>query len=186
MGKDLNTYELNWNNFKAKYDGREQRAFEQLSYILFCLEHEQKFGIFRYKNQAGIETNTIQINDEYIGFQAKFYETSVGSNKDDIIDSITKAKNKNPDINKIFLYINKELSESSKENKSKPKYQEEIEQAALDINIELIWRVPSHFERQLIEPEHKWLYETFFTLDKGLVDFVNEIELHSKNNLESI
>ena len=77
MGKDLNNYELNWNNFKAKYDGREQRAFEQLSYILFCLEHEKKFGIFRYKNQAGIETNPIQVNNENIGFQAKFYETSI-------------------------------------------------------------------------------------------------------------
>lgn len=186
MGKDLNSYELNWNNFKAKYDGREQRAFEQLSYILFCLEHEQKFGIFRYKNQTGIETNAIQINNENVGFQAKFYGTGISSNKDDIIDSIAKAKNKNPNINKIFLYINKELSESSQENQNKPKYQEEIEQAASNKNLELIWRVPSHFERQLIEPEHKWLYETFFTLDKGLVDFVNEIELHSKNNLESI
>lgn len=186
MGKDLNSYELNWNNFKAKYDGREQRAFEQLSYILFCLEHEQKFGIFRYKNQTGIETNAIQINNENVGFQAKFYGTGISPNKDDIIDSIVKAKNKNPNINKIFLYINKELSESSQENQNKPKCQEEIEQAASNKNLELIWRVPSHFERQLIEPEHKWLYETFFTLDKGLVDFVNEIELHSKNNLESI
>lgn len=186
MGKDLNNYELNWNNFKAKYDGREQRAFEQLSYILFCLEHEQNFGIFRYKNQTGIETNTIQISGENIGFQAKFYETSISSNKDDIIDSISKAKNKNPNMNKFFLYVNKELGESSKENKSKPKYQNEIEKAASNKNIELIWRVPSHFERQLTEPEHKWLYETFFMLNKGLVDFVNEIELHSKNNLESI
>lgn len=73
MGKDLNinNYELNWNNFKAKYNDREQKAFELLSYILFCLEHGQKFGIFRYKNQTGIETNTIQINNENIGFQAK-------------------------------------------------------------------------------------------------------------------
>lgn len=186
MGKDLNNYELNWNNFKAKYDGREQRAFEQLSYILFCLEHEQNVGIFRYKNQTGIETNTIQMSDENIGFQAKFYETSISSNKDDIIDSISKAKNKKPNINKIFLYVNKELGESSKEKESKPKYQEEIEQAATDKNIELIWRVPSHFERQLINPEYKWLYEIFFTLNKGLVDFINEIELHSKNNLDSI
>lgn len=85
MGKDKNNYELNWNNFKAKYDGREQKAFEQLSYTLFCLEHEQKFGIFRYKNQTGIETNTIQIGDENIGFQAKFYETSVSSNKELLI-----------------------------------------------------------------------------------------------------
>lgn len=71
-------------------------------------------------------------------------------------------QNKNPDINKIFLYINKELSESSKENKSKHKYQEEIEQVANNNNIELIWRVPSHFERQLIEPEKNGYMKNFF------------------------
>jgi len=150
------------------------------------LEHEQKFGIFRYKNQAGIETNTIQVNNENIGFQAKFYETSVSSNKNDIIDSISKAKNKNPNINKIFLYVNKELGESSKKDKSKPKYQEEIENFAKNHNVELVWRVPSYFERQLIEPKNKWLYEVFFSLNKGIVDFVTEIERHSKNNVESV
>lgn len=68
-----NNYELNWNNFKAKYDGREQKSFELLSYVLFCKEMGQKYGIFRYRNQTGIETNTIISNGEEVGFQAKCY-----------------------------------------------------------------------------------------------------------------
>ena len=46
--------EVNWNNFKAKFNGKEQESFEVLSYLLFCDEFNQEFGIFRYFNQAGI------------------------------------------------------------------------------------------------------------------------------------
>jgi len=181
-----NNYELNWNNFKAKYDGREQKSFELLSYVLFCKEMGQRYGIFRYRNQTGVETNTVTSNGEEVGFQAKFYETNVSQNKKDIIDSIIKAKNKNPQIRKIYLYLNKELSESSTDNKIKPKYQEEIEQTAKDNTIQVIWRVPSHFERQLIEPENQWLYEHYFSLNKDIIDFINEIAIHTNNNLASI
>ena len=45
---------LNWNQFKAKFDGKEQSEFELLSYILFCYEHGNKIGLFRFKNQTGI------------------------------------------------------------------------------------------------------------------------------------
>lgn len=180
------SYEINWNSFKAKFNGREQNEFERLSYILFCLEHGQKFGIFRYKNQAGIETNPIEVNSHFIGFQSKFYDTKISENESDIKDSIQKAKNKNPNLSKILLYLNKELSESSDKSKQKPQYQENIEKYAQNLGIEIEWRIPSHFERQLIEPDNHWLWEIFFSLEKGLLDFVSEVECHSKNNLEAI
>lgn len=184
MSKSDNSFELNWNNFKAKYNGREHETFERLSYILFCLEYNQQFGIDRYLNQTGIETNPIYVNDDYIGFQAKFYDTRI--NKADIIDSIIKAKNKHPNLKKILLYINKEISESSKRKKTKPNYLEEIENAAKEQHIGLVWRMPSHFERQLITPANKWVYEIFFSLEKGFVDFINEIKIHTVNYLETI
>lgn len=184
MSKHDNSFELNWNNFKAKYNGREHEAFERLSYILFCLEYGQQFGVFRYLNQTGIETNPIWVNGEQIGFQSKFYDNKI--NKADIIDSITKAKNKHPDLKKILLYTNKEVSESSNRKKIKPNYMQEIEDVAKEQNIQLVWRVPSHFERQLIIPTNNWLYEIFFSLDKGLVDFINEIKMHTVNYLETI
>jgi hypothetical protein len=67
--------EVNWNNFKAKFNGREQKSFEALCYLLFCSEFEQKQGLFRYKNQTGIETEPIERNGEIIAWQAKFWET---------------------------------------------------------------------------------------------------------------
>ncbi|MCK5707452.1 MAG: hypothetical protein KAI43_07340 [Candidatus Aureabacteria bacterium] len=73
--------ETDWNNFKAKFNGKEQISFEWLCYLLFCKEFNQNIGISRYKNHAGIETNPIKINSEKIGWQAKFYETKLSEHK---------------------------------------------------------------------------------------------------------
>ncbi len=50
---------MNWKVFGLKYDKREEWAFEQMSYLLFCAEHNRRIGLFRYKNQAGIETEPL-------------------------------------------------------------------------------------------------------------------------------
>ena len=64
--------EVNWNNFQAKFQGREQKSFERLCYLLFCNEFNKPLGIFGYKNQVGIETEPIKYDGKMIGFQAKF------------------------------------------------------------------------------------------------------------------
>ncbi len=71
--------EINWGNFKAKFNKKEQISFEWLCYLLFCNEFNKDIGISRYKNHAGIETDPIEVNGEYIGWQAKFYNTSAAS-----------------------------------------------------------------------------------------------------------
>ena len=91
---------INWKAFEAKYDNREQWAFENLSYFLFCTEMEYRTGIFRYYNQTGIETEPIEKDGKHFGFQAKY-----SKNKHAIIDSITKAKNKNSQLTNIYLFI---------------------------------------------------------------------------------
>ena len=83
---------MDWKQFEIKYAQRETWAFEQLAYLLFCAEHNNRVGLFRYKNQAGIETEPIEKEGKQIGFQAKYYSTSIASNKKDIIDSIKKNK----------------------------------------------------------------------------------------------
>jgi hypothetical protein len=50
---------LNWKVFGLKFDQKESPAFEDLSYLLFCAELDNRIGIFRYKNQAGIETEPV-------------------------------------------------------------------------------------------------------------------------------
>ena len=178
--------EINWNNFKAKFNGKETLLFENLAYHLFCNEYNVKKGIFRFKNQTGIETEPIQNETEYVGFQAKYYDTKISDNKDDIIDSIKKAKGKNPNLNKVLFYLNQEFSESTKKNKKDPQYKVDIETEATKINLSIEWRVPSHFEIQLALPENIYLSEYFFSLNKNIVDFLNGLNDHSDNILYSI
>src|SRR5690606_4105277 len=118
---------MNWKVFNLKYDKQETWALEQLSYLLFCIEFGNKIGLFRYKKQTGIETEPIENEGLFYGFQAKYYTTSISDNKEEIIDSIKKAKSKNSQLNELLLYVNQELSESSKKDKKKPQYQVDIE-----------------------------------------------------------
>ncbi|MFD2388415.1 hypothetical protein [Enterococcus rivorum] len=62
--------EVDWKTFEYIHSGRTQYTFEYLAYILFCHEFNQSIGMFRYFNQAGIETNPIDFDNEVIGFQA--------------------------------------------------------------------------------------------------------------------
>ncbi len=173
--------EINWHIFKVKFNGKENGTFENLAYQLFCAEHNNRIGIFRFKNQAGIETEPIQANEELVGFQAKFYETKIADNKDDIIDSIKKAKRENPNLNKISFYINQEFSESSTKGKKDPDYKTDIEKEAQKINLSIDWRVPSHFERQLALPENLYLAEFFFGSGKNVIDFIEGLKNHTEN-----
>jgi len=177
---------MNWKIFELKYDNREQWAFEHVSYLLFCTEFGIKTGLFRYKNQTGIETEPIEKDGVNYGFQAKYYTSTISQKKDDIIDSIQKAKSKNNQLNVIYLYLNQELSESSKTNKKKPQYQSDIEQAAKKIGINVQWRVPSHFELQIALPENKFIYDIFFNLDSSGENLIDDVYKHNENILRAI
>jgi hypothetical protein len=82
---------INWKTFEAKYENREQWAFEQMSYFLFCLEMDNHIGVFRHKNQTGIETEPIEKEGVFYGFQSKYYTTSISQNKKEIIDSLDSS-----------------------------------------------------------------------------------------------
>ncbi|MCX6162168.1 MAG: hypothetical protein NTV87_12655 [Ignavibacteriae bacterium] len=172
--------EINWNNFRAKFNGKEQKTFEWLCYILFCKEFNKPTGLLRYKNQTGIETEPIEVGNILIGFQSKFYETSISKNKDDIIDSIKKTKSKNPQINKILFYLNQEFSESSKKTQKEPKYKTDIYKCAKSVDVEIEWRVPSHFEIQLSVEENLKIAQHFFSLEKSIIDFIDSLKGHTE------
>ncbi len=178
--------DINWNNYKSKFNGRERTEFERLAYMLFCYEYNIKIGIFRFKNQTGIETEPIEVDGVNIGFQAKYYDTKLSDNKNDIIDSLKKAKTKNSALNKILLYTNQELSESSSTTKKAPTYKSEIEKYANEINVAIEWRVPSHFEKQLSVPENDYLVQYFFGVGNGAVEFLDKIKAHSERILFAI
>ena len=175
---------LNWKIFGVKYDKQEQGAFEQLSYLLFCAEFENHIGLFRYKNQTGIETEPIEKDGRHYGFQAKYFSSSI--NKDDITASIQKAKRENPHLDEVYLYTNQELSESSTQGKKKPQYQLDIENEASALGIVVQWRVPSHMEIQLSRPENKYIYDMFFSLDANEGDLIDEVLEHNNRILQTI
>lgn len=177
---------MSWKIFSIKYDKRETWAFEQMSYLLFCAEFDNRIGLFRYKNQTGIETEPIEKDGKYYGFQSKYYTTLIADNKDDIIDSIKKAKSKNKQLDELLLYINQELSESTSKSKKKPQYQLDIEKSAKAVGVNIQWRVPSHFELQLSLPENKYINDVFFSLDPNEGDLLDEISKHNENILQAI
>lgn len=177
---------MNWKIFELKFDKKETWAFEQLSYLLFCEEFNNSIGLFRYKNQTGIETEPIEKGGKYYAFQSKYYTNSISNNKRDIIDSIKKAKSKNNQLNELYLYINQEISESSSKDSKKPKFQLEIEKVAENEGLTIQWRMPSHFERQLSLPQNKYINELFFNIDPNEGNLIDEISHHNTNILRAI
>ena len=82
-----------WDNFKAKFDN-PQEEFEWFCYLLFCIEHNKTNGIPRYKNQAGIETDPINLDGKIIGWQAKFYGTTLSNYKSELLDMLVTVNQK--------------------------------------------------------------------------------------------
>lgn len=171
---------LNWNNFKAKFDGKETSSFENLSYHLFCSEHNNEIGIFGFQNQTGIETEPLDVDGDKIGFQAKFYDTTLSSNKSDLIDSIRKAKRENKNLTVIYFYLNRSFSESTKQGKKDPQYKIDIENVAKEQKLKIEWRVPSHFERQLKLPKNKYLLDFYFSLGETIKNLIDGLIEHTE------
>lgn len=177
---------MNWNKFAIKNENKEEWAFEQMSYLLFCSEFDNNIGLFRYKNQTGIETEPLVHDGVIYGFSAKYYEISISERKNEIIEAIGKAKNKNPKLDTIHFYVNQELSESSKKDKKKAKYEIEIDEACKELGVSLEWRVPSHFELQLALPKHKYIHDLFFSLDPTLDMLRDNVFEHNDSILKAI
>ena len=179
-------HEINWATFSSKFYGKEQRVFESLCYLLFCSEFDRDRGIFRYKNQTGIETEPIEHEGEVVGWQAKFLETDIRTKKDELKESIAATKTKNPAVTKILFYLNKEFSESRKKDVKDPAYKTEIENHAISLGVQVEWRVPSHFEMQLSSEKNRLLAQHFFSFEKSIVDFISELQKHTESILYPI
>lgn len=180
---------IDWKTFEYKFSANTQSAFESLSYTLFCHEFNQKYGIFRYFNQPYIETMPIDTKDGFItGFQAKYYEptTSLSSKKAELIAAIKGANEKYPQLSRMIIYTNKELSASIKKDKTKPKYQDEIEQFGSKLGITVEWRLRSNFEIMLASDDLRYVRELYFDPNSELQNFCEGILKHSQSIVEKI
>jgi len=176
--------EIDWNRFKVKFSGKEQKFFEWLCYLLFCKEFKQNIGIPGYKNHAGIETDPIEINGEKIGWQAKFYDTRLSEHKKDFIESINTTKNRHPKINKIIFYTNQNFGQGK--TKNDPKYKTEIEKHAKSKNIEIEWKTDNYFRSPFVCKENADIAQHFFSIGKSIIDFIGELTQHTESILTPI
>lgn len=56
-----------------------------LLYAFFCAEHNYEKGIFRFFfNQAAIETEPVAIDGAIVGWQAKYYDTTLSNHTEEI------------------------------------------------------------------------------------------------------
>lgn len=137
----------NWDVFKAKFSENPRYNFEWFCYLLFCKEFNKEFGIFRYINQASIETDPINVDNNIIGWQSKFYETSLSENKEEILSTIEKSKKYYPNITNLYFYTNQEWGQNKGK---KPNGLIEVENRAKQLNIILEWRTASFFESEFV------------------------------------
>lgn len=167
----------NWDIFRAKFSDNPQDNFEWFCYLLFCKEYEQEKGVFRYKNQSAIETNTISVGDKIIGWQAKFYDTTLSSNKAKLVETLQAAKKNYKDINKVVFYTNQEWGQGKdkdnpKENDSKAK--KEVENKAKELGIEIQWNTASFFDAPFVVQNNKEIAKHFFSLEESIIDRINK------------
>lgn len=181
--KELN---IDWDFFKTKFEGMETSKFEQMAYLLFASETGNPNGIFRYKNHPGIETDPVDFNGKISGFQAKFL-TSFADGKDDIIDSLTKAKVNHPNLEDIYIYTNNEPGMAYEKNTGKkPGYMMDIENKASELGMNVVWRLPSHIEAQLALSQNRYIYEIFFGDENSNYALSLAIDKHSDSLLAPI
>jgi hypothetical protein len=173
----------NWDIFKAKFSENRQANFEWFCYLLFCGEFNKPFGILRYKNQSAIETDPVEKDGITVVWQAKFYETALSSYKNDLIETVEKAKRDYPAISRIVFYTNQEWGQSKG---LEPQGKKDVDAKAKELGIEVDWRTASYFESQFVVIDNEIIAKHFFALDKSIVDLIKEQQRHSENILNEI
>lgn len=171
-----------WNTFKSKFTENPQDNFEWFSYLIFCREHNIAF-IHRYKNQAAIETDPVDIDGVLTAWQAKFYEGTLSDHKKDIIGTIDKAIKYYTGIKRIYFYTNSEWGQTKGKE---PQAKKDVEQYANEKGIELKWLVKSFFESESVALDCEEISKYFFTFEDNIIDVVQGLKEHTENTFSNI
>lgn len=178
--------EANWGNFRTKFNGREHKAFEWLSSLLFYKEHGQPTGALRYFNQPGIEAEPVIVGVDVIGFQAKFIDTDLSTYKPKLIKAIDTAKSQHPTLTQLYFYVNVDFGRSTKPVVKDPAYKTAVEDHAKAKGVAITWKTASFFETPFVCETNANIASYFFTLGTSVIDFVQEISRHTAAVLEPI
>ena len=178
--------EVNWGNFRAKFNGREQKTFEWLCSLLFYKEHGCPTGALRYFNQPGIEAEPITVGTEVIGWQAKFIGSDLSKYKAELIRAIDTAKSQHPTLTQLHFYVNLDFGRSNKQGVKDPKYKSQIEAHAKAKEIAITWKTASFFETPFVCETNAAIAGHFFDLGGSVIDFIQEIARHTATVLTPI
>lgn len=170
---------ISFDEFKL-HNSNPRDAFESLSYFLFCRRFKLSNGIFRYKNQAGIETNPIDTDTGLTGFQSKFFDNLI--DKVQLTDSLKTAKEKHPKLKRLIFYLNKEFSEGRGAISTDPQNKKAVEDEAKKLRVKIEWFVPSKFEISLNEPANLDLAQFYF----GAADQFGFIRSGVNHNIQTL
>lgn len=171
--------EANWGDFRAKFNGREQKAFEWLCSLLFYKEHGRPTGALRYFNQPGIEAEPVTVGTEVIGWQAKFIGSNLAKYKAELIGAIDTTKAQHPTLTQLQFYVNVDFGRSKKAGVKDPPYKTEIEAHAKAKGIAITWKTASFFETPFVCETNANIAGHFFTIGVSVIDFVREIARHT-------
>ncbi|MFA6548495.1 MAG: ATP-binding protein, partial [Candidatus Margulisiibacteriota bacterium] len=174
----------NWGMFAAKFNNNPQSHFEWFCYMLFCQEFNRPQGIYRYKNQSGIETNPIIKDSEVIGWQAKYYESTLSNYKDALLKMLAKSKRDYPNLTSLIFYTNQEWGQGKKQND--PQAKVDVEQKALELKIKIEWRTTSYFESPFVAVDNEIIARHFFVLGNSAIDLLKGKQSHTENILYEI
>ena len=174
----------NWDIFRVKFQDSETTNFEYFCYLLFCIEFNKPYGIFGYKNQAGIEKNPIEVDGKTIGFQSKFYDDKLANKKSDLLKMLDTINKKYPAQNELKLYTNRDWGQGQEENDSKTK--QEIDEKAKSYGINIEWRTDeAYFQSLDVSIKNQNIASHFFCLE-SIFDVVEEKKNHTQRVLENI
>lgn len=154
-------FDINWNRF-ALLHADCTRAFEDLCYHLFCRKYNQKEGIRTDFNQVGLETEPIENNGKYYGFQSKYFKKNISY--DNIKDSIKKALDNYRDLDHIIIYLNQQAKPSSISAKN-------IVKLCKKYGVTVEWFLPNNFKIALNQPSNLDLAEMYF----GEVEIIKKL-----------
>lgn len=175
----MSDFMIDWKEFESIYGDKLDKAFEDLTYHLFCYEFNESKYIFRFHNQKAIETDPVKNGDDYIGFQTKIY--SVKDNINKFKDTIKDVKETYPELTKLIFYSYREIGQNFDNEGNKPEYMIDIEECGKKYGIEVDWRVKSQLENMLLKSKNILIlyrffsdnYEDIHTLDTFLTENKN-------------
>ena len=185
-----NRFYPDWQTFAYKYQGQENERFEDLARILLCKELGIEQGLFQRVNHKGNESSVIEIDGKVIGFQAKYFKN--GINAKNIINSMRKAKEDNPNQTHYYIYCNQAFGNPRRRKGFKKTDpipdrtidEEKIISIANELSLVIVWKLDKVILDEVAT--EKWICDVFFNVNGKLENLVKEEKRHAETAFNSI